>query len=214
MVRIQKIILIIFLLCAGAVQADSVMSSFNNNESEEKRWNRFADALYALHKKRINIKTLHIKERMGGYFRQKNFYKEQSYYEKKTDKLLSRILWETQNPKNIHVIQVFFYDNKGRPLRDYSASFRIADHDDPATTEISLFDYPQGLRVFRQFNASNEITYEDCEGRWRGKPVNIELDVVDLEEFRDEPNTIMTTPQYRACFGRLPKSAASYIPPK
>ncbi len=99
-------------------------------------------------------------------------------------------------------------------MRDYSASFRIADHDDPATTEISLFDYPQGLRAFRQFNASNEIIYEDCEGRWRGRPVNIELDVVDLEEFRDEPNTIMTTPQYRACFGRLSKSAASYIPPK
>ncbi len=78
MVRIQKIILVMLLLCANVVQADSVMSSFNNNESEEKRWNRFADALYALHKKRININALYVKERMGGYFRQKNFYKEQS----------------------------------------------------------------------------------------------------------------------------------------
>jgi hypothetical protein len=128
--------------------------------------------------------------------------------------LLSLIQWEKRRTKNIHVIQVFFYDNKGRPSHDYAASFRTDDHDDPATTEISLFDYPKGLRVFRQFNASNEITYEHCEGNWQGKAVNIRLDVVDLEEFRDEPDTIMTTPQYSVCFGRIPKSVASYLPPK
>ncbi|MBE9545210.1 MAG: hypothetical protein IMF02_11995, partial [Proteobacteria bacterium] len=201
-------------LCAGAVQADSVLTAPGNYESEAQRWSRFADDLYALHKKQIDGKSLEIKERMGGYFRQENFYKEQSFYDKKTGRLLSLIQWETQKPKNIHVIQVFIYDNKGRLQHDYVASFRISDHDDPAITEISLFDYPKGLRVFRQFNASNEIIYEDCEGKWQGKPVSIKLDVVDLEEFRDEPNTIMTTPEYRACFGRLPKTAANYIPPK
>lgn len=214
MVRLQKIFLVVCSLCVGSVQAASVLSAPANYETEAQQWNRFADDLYALHKKQINGKSLEIKERLGGYFQQANFYKEQSFYDKKTGELLSLIQWEKRRPKNIHVIQVFFYDNKGRPHYDYAASFRTADHDDPATTEISLFDYPKGLRAFRQFNASNEITYEHCEGKWKGKPVDIRLDVVDLEEFRDEPNTIMTTPEYSACFGRLPKSVASYLPPK
>lgn len=214
MVRLQKLMLVMCTLYVGAAQADSVLTAKSNYESESTIWNRFADDLYALHKKQIVGKSLEIKERMGGYFNQDNFYKEQSFYDKKTGRLMSLIQWETQKPKNIHVIQVFIYDKKGRPRHDYAASFRIDDHDDPATTDINLFDYPKGLRVFRQFNASNEITYEDCEGKWQGKPVSIKLDVVDLEEFRDEPNTIMTTPQYRVCFGRLPKTAASYIPPK
>lgn len=214
MVRMHKLLLVVCTLCVGVVQADSVLSPPNNFKSEAQRWNRFADNVYALHKKQINGKSLEIKERVGGYFRQKNFFKEQSFYDKKTGKLLSLIQWETRNPKNIHVIQVFFYDKEGRPKRDYAASFRIADHDDPSATEISLFNYPKGLRAFRQFNASNEIIYEDCEGKWKGKPVSIKLDVVDLEEFRDEPETIMTTPQYSACFGRLPKTVANYMPPK
>lgn len=214
MVRLKKIVVLFCLTFAGAAQADSVLTAKSNYESESTRWNRFVDDLYVLHKKQITGKSVDIKERMGGYFRQDNFYKEQSFYDKQTGKLLSLIQWETKNPKNIHVIQVFIYDNKGRLQHDYAASFRVGDHDDPATTEISLFNYPKGLRVFRQFNASNEIIYEDCEGKWKGKPVSIKLDVVDLEEFRDEPNTIMTSPQYNACFGRLPKTVANYIPPK
>lgn len=214
MVRIHIIILVMCGLGVGAVQAASVLTAPANYESEAKRWNRYVDDLYGLHKKQIASKSVEIKERVGGYFQQENFYKEQSFYDKKTGKLLSLIQWEKRQPKNIHVIQVFFYDNKGRPSYDYAASFRTDDHDDPATTEISLFDYPKGLRVFRQFNASNEITYEQCQGTWKGKPVDINLDVVDLEEFRDEPNTIMTTPKYSACFGGLPKSVASYLPPK
>jgi len=210
----QKFVLLLCVMFAGVVQADSVLTAPANSDSEAVRWNRFADDLYVLHKKQIAGKSLEIKERLGGYFRQDNFYKEQSFYDKQTGKLLSLIQWETKNPKNIHVIQVFIYDNKGRLQHDYAASFRVGDHDDPATTEISIFSYSKGLRAFRQFNASNEITYEDCEGKWKGKPVNIKLDVLDLEEFRDEPNTIMTTPQYSACFGALPKIATKYLSPK
>lgn len=214
MVQIYKIILVVCTLGVGTVQAATVLTAPANYENEATRWNRYVDDLYALHKKQITGKTVEIKERVGGYFQQANFYKEQSFYDKNTGKLLSLIQWEKRRPKNIHVIQVFLYDNKGRLSHDYAASFRTDDHDDPATTEISLFDYPKGLRVFRQFNASNEITYEHCEGKWKGNPVDIKLDVIDLEEFRGEPNTIMTTPSYSACFGRLPKSVASYLPPK
>jgi hypothetical protein len=220
MVRLRKVLLIMSALLAGvvqgagAVQAASVLSAPTEYETEAKRWNRFADDLYALHKKRVAGKSIEIKERIGHYFQQPNFYKEQSFYNKKNGELLSIIQWETKNPENIHVIQIFFYDDKGRPSHDYAASFRTGDHDDPATTEISVFDYPRGLQVFRQFNASNEIIYEHCEGKWKGKPVDIKLDVVDLEEFRDEPDTVMTSPQYRACFGRLPKTASRYLPPR
>jgi len=214
MARFQKLLLVIISFYTVTTQADTVLSPPANYESETKVWNRFVDDLYALHKKQIAAASVDVKERVGGYFQQKNFYKEQSFYDKETGKLLSLIQWESRKPKNIHVIQVFKYDEKGRLSRDYAASFRTDDHDDPATTEISLFDYPKGLRVFRQFNASNEIIYEHCEGKWKRKAVNIQLDVVDLEEFRDEPNTVMTSPQYSACFSRLPKSAANYISPR
>lgn len=214
MARLQKIFVLFYVIFATTVQADSVLTVTTSNETEAMRWDRFAKDLYTLHKKRISGKTIEIKERMGHYFRQPNFYKEQSYYDKKSGELLSLIQWEAKNPDNIHVIQVFFYDKKGRPHYDYAASYRTGDHDDPASTEISLFDYPRGLRVFRQFNASNEIIYEHCEGKWKGNPVDIKLDVVDLEEFRDEPKTVMTSPQYQACFGRLPKTASKYLPPE
>ena len=214
MARLQKIFVLFYVIFATAVQADSVLTVTTSSETEAKRWNRFANDLYALHKKRISGKTIEVKERMGHYFRLPNFYKEKSFYNKKTGKLLSLIQREAKNPDSIHVIQVFSYDNKGRLSYDYAASFRTDDHEDPASTEISLFDYPGGLRVFRQFNASNEIIYEHCEGKWKGNAVDIKLDVVDLEEFRDEPNTVMTSPQYQACFGRLPKTASKYLPPE
>jgi hypothetical protein len=202
------------IVATGLVRADSVMTVDKGYAAEAIRWNRFADILYALHKKRIDGKDLDIKEKSGGYFRYENFYKEQKFYDKKSGRLLSLIQWETKNPKNIHVIQVFFYDDQGRMTRDFAAVYRIEDHDDPMVTEINLHAYPKGLHAFRQFNASDEIVYEHCLGKWQGRHVKISLGVLELEEFRDEPNTIMTSPEYKQCFAGIPMTAGKYLTPQ
>jgi hypothetical protein len=202
------------MMLAAPAHADTVTTVKTQYVAEAQRWNNFVDDLYALHKKHVAGKELNIVEKMGSYFRHKNFYKEQKFFDKKSGKLLSLIQWETHNPKNIHVIQVFIYDDAGRIVRDYGASYRTTDHDDPMTTDINLHAYANGLHAFRQFNASDEITFERCDGDYQGKKVKIRLGVIELEEFRDEPNTVMTTPQYKACFGTIPKKAGKYLTPQ
>lgn len=198
------------------VYADTVIKTWNQTEEadESMRWNRFAEQLYILHKKRLSEKAIRIEERISGYFRQPNFYKEQVFYDKQSGRLLSLIQWEIQHPERIHMIQVYIYDKSGKPIRDYVASYRTRDHDDPMTTEINLHGYTDGLHAFRQFDASNEVIYEKCTGKWKGKPLEIRLDLLDLAEYDGEPDTIMTSPQYAVCFKGIPRSAARYITPR
>jgi hypothetical protein len=199
---------------AATAYADTATKVETQYMAEAKRWNILVDKLYALHKRHIDGKDINIVEKTGSYFRLKDFYKEQKFFDKKSGKLLSLIQWETKNPKNIHVIQVFFYDDSGRLIRDFGAAFRTQDHDDPMATEINLHAYPNGLHAFRQFNASDSITYERCDGEFQGRKVTISLGVVDLEEFRDEPNTIMTSPEYKACFSNIAQKAGKYLTPQ
>jgi hypothetical protein len=208
------IILAAISTLAATAYADSATKVDTQYMAEAKRWNIFVDKLYALHKQHIDGKDIKIVEKTGSYFRLKNFYKEQKFIDKKSGKLLSLIQWETKNPKNIHVIQVFFYDDSGRMIRDFGAVFRTEDHDDPMATEINLHAYTNGLHAFRQFNASDEITFERCDGMYQGKTVKIRLGIVDLEEFRGEPNTVMTSPKYKACFGSIPNKAGKYLTPQ
>jgi hypothetical protein len=199
----------------GTARADSSSSVDKSHfATEGVRWNKFVDDLYALHKKHIAGKDIQIVERVSGYFRYENFYKEQKFIDKKTGKTASLIQWETKNPKNIHVIHVFFRDDKGRLIRDFSATYRTDDHDDPMTTEINLHAYSGGLEAFRQFNASGEITYERCRGSRKGKKVDIRLGILELEEYRGEPDTVMTTPAYKACFGSIPLKPGKYLTPQ
>lgn len=216
MLRVLCLIATLFsVLSAGVAQADSASSIDTSYFAREaKSWNKFADELYVLHKKQIAGKDIKIEEKTGGYFRYENFYKEQKFIDNKTGHVISMIQWETKNPKNIHVIQVFLRDDKGRLVRDFGATYRTEDHDDPMVTEINLHAYSNGLAAFRQFNASDEITYERCRGTYQGKKVDIRLGIVELEEFRGEPDTIMTTPAYKTCFGSIPLKAGKYLTPQ
>ena len=204
----------VFLAMAGNAHADSASKVDTNYVAEAVRWNKFVDELYALHKKRIAGRELKLVEKTGSYFRHKDFYKEQKFFDKKSGKLLSLIQWETRKPENIHVIQVFIYDEAGRLTRDFAAVFRTEDHNDPMVTEINLHAYSNGLHAFRQFNASDQINYERCRGEYQGKKVKISLGVIELEEFRGEPNTIMTSPEYKACFASIPLKAGKYLKPQ
>ena len=81
-------------------------------------------------------------------------------------------------------------------------------------TTINFHAYAGKLHAFRQFDASNNRTYERCEGSYRGKEVNIDLDESDIIEFEGEPKTVMTTALYRKCFAGLPKRAGKYLTPQ
>ena len=208
-------VLAVSVSITGLARADTTSSIDTSYFVEEgKRWNKFVDDLYALHNKLIEGKDIKILERTGGYFRYENFYKEQKFIDKKSGQLLSLIQWETKNPKNIHVIHVFLRDDKGRLIRDFSATYRTDDHNDPMATEINLHAYPKGLAAFRQFNASDEITFERCKGSYKGKKVDIRLGIMELEELRGEPDTVMTSMAYKTCFGSIPMKAGKYLTPQ
>lgn len=178
------------------------------------RWNSFVDQIYALHKKLIAGRDVVTRLRVGGYFREPKFYREVTYIDRGTGRVISRISWERAHPDRIHVIQVYLYDSKGRVIRDYAGAYRTTDHEAPLDTEINLHAWHGGLHAFRQFNASNEIILEKCTGTLNGKPVKIELDADDLAQYAGEANTPMTTPEYKLCFAGLPHSAGKYLIPQ
>lgn len=179
------------------------------------RWNWFVKAVYDLHKKQTQGKEIITKTRIGGYMREPEFYKEVKFIDKKTDRLISTILWERKNPQLIHSIEVLIYDEKGRVTRDYSATFLTHSRSKPQQTLINLHAYNGDLWAFRQFDATDERITELCRGKFKGKNVDFVLDDQDIIRLTGEPNTIMTTPEYEACFSSLPlKSAGEYLIPK
>ena len=207
--------MVLALAVTPALSLADETKSISPNVDHVASWNRFAEAVYALHEKTIAGRDIKTISRTGGYSRQPKFYKEVSYYDKKTGRLVSKIEWEREHPDRIHSIEVYVYDDKGRVIRDFSTWFLPNYRNAPRATFINLYAYHDKLRAYRQFDATDNRIYEFCKGTYQGKPVEIslwELDIIDLE---GEPGTIMTTPEYKACFKGLPvKSAGKYLTPQ
>lgn len=215
MIRFVQLALVFLLLgVAGTAPGEDDLVHRLETMGHAQRWNSFVDQIYALHKKLIAGRDITTNERIGGYYREPKFYREVTYTDKKTGRVISRISWERAHPNRIHVIQVYLYNKQGRVIRDFTGAYRTTDHDSPQATEINLHAYHGKLHAFRQFNASNEIYYEKCSGTWNGKPVDIRLDDEDLASFEGESDTPMTTPEYARCFAGLPKSAGKYLIPQ
>lgn len=201
------------LLFTGPVMADSVQTLMTQM-THAQRWNRFADKLLELHKTRLANREIRTTEHVGSYSDMPDFFRDVHYYDKKTNRLLSRVQWETRPPNNVHNMEVYFYDRKGRVLRDFGVAYLTNGREAPMQTMINFHAYSGKLHAFRQFDASNNRTFERCEGTYRGKEVDIHLDEGDILEFEGEPNTIMTTPLYKRCFGGLPLTAGKYLTPQ
>ena len=215
MIRYVQLPMLLFLFGMSMVaRGDDALVHRLEVMGHDQRWNSFVDQLYALHEKLIAGRDIKTSERIGGYYREPKFFREVTFTDAKTGRVISRISWERAHPDRIHVIQVYLYDKRGRVTRDYTGAYRTTDHDSPQATEINLHAYQGKLHAFRQFNASNEINYEKCTGSWNGKPVDIRLDDEDLANFAGEPNTPMTTPEYAQCFAGLPESAGKYLIPR
>lgn len=181
---------------------------------QSERWNRFAEAVYVLHERQVEGRRIETSEEIGSYGGYPKFYREVRYSDSASHRLLSRIRWESKYANRVHQIEVFVYDDEGRVLRDYAAIYLPDGRHAPVVTLINLHRYHEGLHAFRQFDASRNKIYENCEGNYQSKKLSIDLDEDDLLDAEDDPEGIFFTEAYRACFDGLPETVGGYLQPQ
>ena len=142
-----------------------------------------------------------------------DFYREVKHFDKKSRRLLSRVLWEIDNPEQIHEIEVFVYDTNGKLKRDYLTAFLPGHRNAPVQTLINFHYQNDELKSFRQFDVSGQKIYERCEGKFLNDPLNISLDDSDFAEYSDETMKTMESQEYQACFGHTIATLGDYINP-
>jgi hypothetical protein len=196
-----------------SVSAAESNKAMKEDKKQVNDWNSFASELYALHKDQLSRHDVKETVRMGGYRGKKDFYREVTYTDAQTGRVLSRIQWETENPENIHVIEVFQHDESGRVSCDYTAAFLPGFRNAPVQTLVALHSYNEGLHAFRSFDASGDAVFERCNGVYKGKEIDFDFEDYEIEDLRNDPNGIMKTAEYQACFGKIDLSAAEFLPP-
>lgn len=179
------------------------------NEQEVRQWNDFAKNLYALHERQIKGRKVKQQERVGGYHEMPDFYREVSFFDSASERMLSRVQWEKAQPDTLHQIEVFVYDGGGRLVRDYIARYLPVHRNAPRQTLINLHHYGKGTHGFRQFDASGNRILEQCRG---DDKLLIELNEDEIEQLEANPARADAT--YKKCFGDLPKTASAYLIPR
>lgn len=210
MKTLQTAFIIASLLSAGAATARETMWLIPEEE-QIRTWNRFVADVLILHKKRLAQHEITREESIGGYELYPKFYREVLYRDAKTGHLLAEIRWERAQAGRVHSADLYFRDASGRLVRDYSAMFLPWGRQAPIQTLVSFYDYQPNLSSFRKFDASGRTVYENCTGRFRGKPVEFDLDTIDMAR---EADGMMKSAAYRACFRRLPETAGKFLTPQ
>jgi hypothetical protein len=201
-------------LTTAASVAQESSRAVSVNEAQVRQWNDFAERLLHLHRRQLEGRTIHKAERTGGYARQPDFYREIDYIDADSGRLLSRVQWERANPDRFHAIEVYVYGTDGRLARDYMAWYLPEHRNAPRQTTINLYQYNGGLTGWRQFDASGKRIYEKCSTATNGR-VLIELEDEDrIAEAEAGADGIAHGPDYRRCFGELPKVAGRYLVPQ
>lgn len=202
-------LLMSFVACSAA-SASEVAAYIDDDHVL--RWNRFADAVYAMHVRALAGRTIRQEAsdgRYGGVLGKKHRYRDIEYVDASSGRLLSRIRWDDHGTqKTWHVAEVYVHDREGRIERDYVAMYLPWARNAPIRTYISLHNHHNGLHAFRQFDASGELLYEQCRGKLDGKDVDL-----SLEPYRITDPLTRTT-AYRACFSGLPASAGEDLMPR
>jgi len=174
--------------------------------------NTFARQVLALHNKLIAQTHATRKTRNGGYANYPDFYREETWYDANGG-LISRLLWERDNPQNLHTIEVFIRDAQGRVLRDYLAAYLPDYRNAPTQTQVTLYRYNGELSAFRGFDAYGDPIVERCTGRFQGGQVDFVLDENEIYEARVGRSDAMKRPEYQACFAGLAETAGDYLTP-
>jgi len=189
-----------------------VAEALKQDNKHVRTWNRFGDEVLRLHRQQL-AKYPHSKQtQTGGYAQQPDFYQEERYYHE--GRLLSIVQWEKANPKNLHTIEVYLHDSQGRVMRDYTVAYLPVYRNAPVQTLISLHHYQGELHAFRSFDASGYRVIERCTGTLQGREVNLLLDEDEIAGNLGDPEGIMVTAAYRACFGDLAEEAGKYLTPQ
>ena len=211
---VRKITLIMSLLIlSGPVLAELSAERLREDKTHVKVWNNFARQVLALHEKQIARYAVRKTVQTGGYHNQPDFYLEESYYDTRTGKLVSRVRWEKDNPRQLHTVEVNILDDQGRVLRDFTAAYLPDYHNAPVQTLIDIHHYNGGLHSFRQYDAGGDLIYEFCEGTLDGRPVQIRLFEDDLFGNDPEIDKLMAGADYKACFGGMSARVGEYINP-
>ena len=174
-------------------------------------WNKFMDDSLLLHKKITSGSDIKVKKTIGGYAQIKDFYAEYRYF--KNGQLISQLQWEKDDPEQIHSIEIFVRDDKGRVVRDYMGAYLPYFHNAPTQTLISFHHYDGELHAFRTFDASGDITLERCVGKNKnGQSINM---ILDEDDFFNEEDDTMETLEYQECFAGLKqKQLGKYVIPQ
>lgn len=188
-------------------------SSAQVDDRKVRQWNAFADNLYRLHQQQIEGRKIRETEQFGGYARLPKFYREVSYFDADSGRLLSRIQWEHENPERIHGIEVYVYDDQGRVIRDYMAWYLPHYRNAPRQTTINLHSYADDWHGWRQFDGSGVRTYEKCT-RLPGEKLVFELAEERIEQAEETSGSVAHTRDYKRCFGGLQKTAGRYLTPQ
>ncbi len=197
------------LLFMGTVYAADPMKQDNQHV---RTWNAFADNVYQLHQKLSKVDGVHKKTRIGGYAQMPEFYREERYY--LGEHLISQVQWEQAQENVLHSVEVFLHDDQGRVIRDYSAAYLPTYRNAPTQTLISLHRYQDQLHAFRSFDASGYRIIERCTGSLKGREVNLLLDEDEIAEALGDPESIMASDEYQACFGDLQAEVGKYLQPQ
>jgi hypothetical protein len=211
----RLIIAVIVSFAVGTtVYAESSAQGMKEDKQHVLKWNEFAAACKEAHEKIIETNDIVQSEKSGGYPRNPDFYREVTYTDKKTGLVYSRVKWEKDDPKNEHVMELFYYDDKGRVKRDYTTAFLPGFRNAPVQTLIALHAYNKDLHAFRSFDADGVALYEHCEGTFKGENIDISYEDDEIDTMRLKPKKgEMAKPIYKACFDEIPLTVGKYIKP-
>lgn len=212
---------LVLLILTFVVTINPAISATRNNTLRSdpvqvNKWNKFVSELYELHLnniKKVPIITSEVTGGYGGGFANKNFYREISYFNKNTNKLISKIQWEVDKPDTIHTIEVFLYDAQGQVKTDFYARYLPYARNAPVQTLINIHNYNDNLHSFRQFDANGELIYETCRGKFFDKEINLHLDNEEISDFKTNSSDEWLNEVYSACFLNVAKTASSFLNP-
>ena len=215
LVRLKLTMFVLFSV-GMAVALNANATRVNEDLPRAEKWNKFADDLYTLHQQRIKGRDVYTEEENGGYGGLRGdleYYREVRYYDRKSGRLLSNIKRENKNPDNIHIIELYIYDEQGRIKREYTAAFLPTHRKAPYQTLINIHQYVDDLHGYRQFDASDDRLFESCAGKYFDEPVRILFDEAEIPDSSSQILDEGERQAYLACFEGLPKTAHPYINP-
>ena len=207
---------LVLFLAFSPIPSNAQEKTISVDLKRTKLWNQFVQDLYKFHQQRIATLDTRIETSNGGYggtTNDLNFYRQDKYFDKHTGQLLADIKWENKNPENLHAIDIYVHDAQGRIEKEYIAAYLPVHRKAPIQTLINLHVYDDSLHSFRQFDVSDNLIFEFCEGMYAGEKVHIVLDEYEIPDAAEDLPDEQMAKTYRACFDEVPNSVKLYLKP-